>query len=573
MAPPADDLSTLAGDLERLDGKGYGAYKRLRDTAWSLPVAGADPARIDVERVQSDPYAPPSRIVITVPPTTAAVPDDLCAEADRRRALADHLARLLRAAVPDEVRVDAGGQEVIERTACRVDQDGSLVARVGVDLPARGRRINGRRAAQVLGVDLPEAALATLRWETIDVEQARSFVRCVEDAVALRAQLAANDLVAFVADGAHLPRRSGIDDRPMIDGGVVGFAAPDSLRVVLDAPYAGAVPGMGVPEGVTLVVGGGFHGKSTLLRALERGVYDHVPGDGREQVVCRADAVKVRAEDGRRVERVDVHAFVGALPTGADTTDFSTDDASGSTSQAAGIAEALEAGARLLLLDEDTSATNLMVRDQRMQELVAKDREPLTPFCDLVGSLHRDHGVSTVLVAGGSGDYFDVADTVVWMDGYRPREVTRRAREVAARLPGRQPEATGFPAVRPRIVDPTSVDPRRRGRVKTRPRGTDGLQFGEQAIDLGAVEQLVDPSQTAGIARALIHLVDGGLLDGSTTVADALDALDAHLDEGGVDWLRAGYPGDIALPRRFEVAAALNRLRTLGVAGHQRDDA
>lgn len=569
MAGVDGDLDDLRRALERLDGDGYGAYKRLEDRIWAVPVPGAPPARLWIERVQPDPYAPPSRVSVSLPPPSAGVPAQLLATGERRRALADHLARRLRDRARPGLRVDAGGQEVLARSACRAEPDGTVVARVGVELPARGRRIRGEAAARLVATALPQAALASLRWAALDRAQAVAAVQHTEDAVALRGQLAARGLVAFVADGAVLPRRSGVDDRPLSAPGVVPFAAPGSLRVTLEAPNAGPLVGMGVPEGVTLIVGGGFHGKSTLLRALERGVYDHVAGDGRERVVSVPSAVKVRAEDGRRIARVDVHAFVGTLPSGADTGDFSTDDASGSTSQAAGIAEAVEAGAATLLLDEDTSATNLMVRDQRMQALVAKEREPLTPFCDLVGSLHRDHGVSTVMVAGGSGDYFDVADTVIWMDGYRAREVTAEARAVAARLPGRRPETTAFPPVAHRVVDAASVDPRRRGRVKTRAHGTAGLRFGGSDVDLGAVEQIVDPSQTVGIARALVRLVDDHLLGDGTTVAEALDALEERLGDGGVEWLRGGYPGDVALPRRFEIAAALNRLRSLRVLGHR----
>jgi predicted ABC-class ATPase len=272
-----------------------------------------------------------------------------------------------------------------------------------------------------------------------------------------------------------------------------------------------------------------------------------------------------RAAAGGRAARVDVSGFVGELPTGADTADLSTDNASGSTSQAAAIVEALEVGAGLLLIDEDTAATNLMVRDRRMQEVISADREPLTPFVDVVRSLHHDHGVSTVLVAGGSGDYFDVADVVVAMDAFRPREVTATARAVAERLPGRRPETSTFPVVRERVPDPGSVDARRADRVRTRPRGTDALGFGRETIDLSALEQLVDPSQTAGIASALLRLTDRGHLDGETTLAAALDALDAAIADGGTDLLRGGYPGAVARPPPVEVAAALNPLPALAL--------
>ncbi|MGH3343167.1 MAG: P-loop domain-containing protein, partial [Carbonactinosporaceae bacterium] len=471
----------------------------------------------------------------------------------------------------DRLRVDAGGQEVLERSACRVregqtqDQD-KVTLRLGADLPGHGRRIDGRTAQRLLCDVLPRAVEGALRWAALDADDVRDFVSCVEDADALRGSLGELGLVAFVADGALLPRRSGVDDRPM-RGDAVPFDSPTSLRVAVEVPNRGRVTGMGIPEGVTLVVGGGFHGKSTLLRALERGVYDHVPRDGRELVVSRADTVKIRAEDGRQVERVDVSAFVSHLPTGADTADFSTADASGSTSQAASIIEALEAGAGTLLMDEDTAATNLMIRDARMQALVPKDHEPLTPFVDLVRPLHRDHKVSTILVMGGSGDYLDVADLVIMMEAFHARDVTARARDITVLGAVRRAEAAAFPPVRHRVPDPESVRPYARGRRRIRGHGVEAVQLGDSTIDLRAVDQLVDPAQSVGIGLALARLVDAGHLDGRRSVAAALHLLGRDIAAGQAEALRGGYPGDLAVPRRFEVAAALNRLRTLRVNG------
>jgi predicted ABC-class ATPase len=557
------DPAALRRLLTGLDGSGYGGYKRLRDTAWDL-----DGATVRVERVQADPFAPPSRLVIDVPAARAAIPADLLGSQPRRRAVADHLLRRL-----DEVletggersafRVDAGGQQVLTRSACEVDDGGRVVARIGVSLPARGRRIKGHEAARLLADELPAAVAGALRYPSVDADACRRAADTIEDAVALRDQLPSRRLVAFVADGAILPRRSGIDDRPSDVPGVVPFRSPESLRVTLATPNAGPVTGMGVPEGVTLVVGGGFHGKSTLLRAIERGVYDHVPGDGRERVVARPEAAKVRAEDGRPVTRVDVSPFVGDLPTGGDTRDFSTANASGSTSQAAAIMEALEAGADTLLIDEDTSATNLMVRDERMRALVPDGSEPLTPFVDLVRPLHRTGGVSTILVAGGSGDYLAVADLVVHMDAFVPRDVTADAHRLAGPVSPHQ--ARTFPAGRSRAIDPATVDPAVRGKPKVQARGRDALRFGEATIDLGAVEQLVDSSQVAGVGLALRRLVERGWLDGHATLAGALGELERAFATEGLRALAGEYPGDFALPRPLEVAAALNRLRPLRV--------
>ncbi|PDP88879.1 ATPase [Glycomyces fuscus] len=546
------DDARLSEELLRMDGASYGRYKSLKGD-WDF-----GDFTLTVQRVQADPFAPPSRVRVLVP--DSGIPKSAWGDPVRRRATADYLGRRARRLLRGSLlKIDTGGQEVIERSSCQLTE-GGIDLRIGIDLPGHGRRIDGRTAERELCRTLP-GLVDDLDWEEVDAEEAAAFADTVADTVALRSQLEERGLVAFVADGAVLPRRSGVSDEPMT-GGAVPFASPEGLRVSVDLPHRGTVSGMGVPEGITLIVGGGFHGKSTLLHALERGVYDHVPGDGRELVVTRDDAVKIRAEEGRRVERVDVSPFVRNLPTGADTSDFRTENASGSTSQAANICEAVEAGSRTLLVDEDSTATNLMIRDERMQALVHGDREPLVPFIDLVRPLHRDHGVSTVLVMGGSGDYFDVADHVIMLDAYRPHDVTEQARALA-----HERVDADFALPRARVVDPASVDDstsRGRGRIKRR--DMDVLVFGEHDVDVRAVEQFVDPGQITGAGLALRELVAGRHLDGGRTLAEALDSLEEVLDRTGVTLLGADFGGDYVLPRRFEVAAVLNRLRSLLVA-------
>ncbi|MBB4932577.1 putative ABC-class ATPase [Lipingzhangella halophila] len=547
------DAARLSAELRRMSGSSYGRYKSLKGE-WDF-----GDFTLSIDRVQSDPFAPPSRISVRVPAAVAAMPEHAWRSPVRRRATADYLVRrAYRVLKGARLRIDSGGQEVIERASGRIDR-GDLLLRLGIELPGHGRRIDARGAESELCERLP-AMVDALRWEELDQEDAVAFADTVEDTVALRAELPSRGLVAFVADGSVLPRYSGVSDRPMDGSAVVPFTAPETLRVTVKLPHRGEVSGLGIPEGITLIVGGGFHGKSTLLHALERGVYDHVPGDGRELVATRPDAVKIRAEEGRRVERTDVSAFVRNLPTGSDTGDFRSDNASGSTSQAANISESLEAGSTTLLVDEDTTATNLMIRDTRMQALVHGDREPLIPFVDLVRPLHRHHGVSTVLVMGGSGDYFDVADNVVMLDGYRPYDVTERARALAAE----RTDAT-YHAPAHRIVDQRSVNANARGRSKIKRRDMDVLTFGESDIDVRHLAQLVDPGQIVGVGLALRMLSEDGLLGDDRTVAEALDALDDRLAREGVNALGSGFAGDYALPRRFEIAAALNRLRTLRV--------
>ncbi len=554
------DAGRLEGLLRRIDGRGYPAYREL-EGAWRL-----GDLELVVDHVQGDPFAAPSRVRVRVP---VGVDAGVQADAVARRAAEDWLLRRFGAGLrgarrgsgrSGEIQVLTPGQEIVERSAVRLRADGRAEVRLTVGLPARGRRIDGRQAWGLLTEDLPDAA-ARLRGVGGDPDLA-AHIASVRRQVALRAQLRPRGLVAFLADGSVLPRRSGVDPRPLADARP--FESPATLRVTLPGPD-GPVSGMGLPVGVSLIVGGGFHGKSTVLQALQAGVVDHVPGDGREGVVADPDTVKVRAEDGRRVAGVDISAFLRDLPGGTSTRPLWTDDASGSTSQAAAIVEAIEAGGRVLLLDEDTSATNLMVRDARMAALVPADREPITPLVQRLRQLHEVFGVSTVLVVGGVGDYLAVADRVVLMDAWRATDATDRARA----LGGPPPPAPGpLPPPLSRVPDGPSLRPTGKGRVRARDHRR--VEHGEEEIDLAGVEQVRDGPHAASIGHA-IRVLSEGLADGRRRVPAVLDALDAVLDAEGPDALSPfeAPPGTLVRPRRHEVAAALNRLRTLRIRAEE----
>ncbi|KAB7624099.1 ABC-ATPase domain-containing protein [Alkalilimnicola sp. S0819] len=544
-------MKALERQLAALHGRGYKAYKSLTGE-YAYPRC-----RLYIDHVQADPYAAPSRLRALVPWEQARLPDSARRGGARERAARDFIARRFRQAARDcrELAMDAGHQTVLDRTAVLFRPEG-VELRYTVELPGRGRSIDGQRARQVLCEVLPEVIRQCAEADALDLDALEAHCAAVEDQTALRAQLAERGLVAFVGDGAVLPRRSGVDDRPLKDA--IAFQSPESRRITLHTPNAGPLTGMAIPRGITLIVGGGFHGKSTLLNALEQGVYDHLPGDGREQVVTDPGAVKLRAEDGRAVQQVDLSPFINHLPYGKSTRAFVTELASGSTSQAAALQEALELGASALLVDEDTSATNFMIRDQRMQALVAKAQEPITPFVDRIAELRDRLGVSTLLVMGGSGDYFDCADQVIQMQDYLPLDVTDEARAVAARHhTGRRAEAESplqRPARRALLAD--SLDPcTRPGKRRIKVRGLDTLVFGREDIDLRAVEQLVDPSQLRAIGLLLARLAERG-----GTLADPVAAIEALLAED-LTTLPDRPDGDLARPRAAEVMAALNRLR------------
>ncbi|MEE9614966.1 MAG: ABC-ATPase domain-containing protein [Thermodesulfobacteriota bacterium] len=565
-------MERLIETLRQIDRKGYKAYKELQGKEYKFPFY-----TLFMDHVQGDPFATSSRLRVLIPQSEAGFPDDTFSNTSREVALRDFLVRTFAREAKKHSRqcgtgksgqifVDPPSQEILERSAAHVSKD-YVELRLFVGLPASGRWILGREAEEMLTIRLPALVERTLLKKNLDSGVLYEHVETSEDADALRGKLSSLDLTAFVADGSMLPRRSGVDDRPMKDG--LPFRSPESLRVEVELPNRGRITGMGIPRGVSLIVGGGFHGKSTLLRAFERGVFNHIPGDGREFVVSDPTAVKIRAEDGRSVVGVDISPFIGGLPGGVDTEFFKTQNASGSTSQAANILEALEAGSTLLLLDEDTSATNFMIRDRRMQALVEKKHEPITPFVDKVNQLYEDHGVSTVLVMGGAGDYFDVADKVIAMVEYEPEDLTGRAEEIAADNPtGRATEGgEAFGALHGRVPVPESLDSRKgRHESHLKARGLKTLTFGREDIDLAFVEQLVEDGQVKAIGYAMVYARER-YMDGGMDIREVITAVDKDLGEKGLDIVSPTikHPSDLVGFRPQELAAAINRLRSLRI--------
>jgi len=615
------DVQTLESILERIDGRGYKSYSEIRGRfefeRFSLFIA----------HIQADPFASPSKLRLRVPAGEAMLPEELASPGIRRTALADFLARALQEALSrqpsgrrepgaisgrshrgarregrgsgksGQIFIDAGGQEILERSAVKIGPDW-VEARIELGLPAAGRRILAREARNLLTRRLPEIVELGLCAENLSLPAMRDFVECAENQESIRDHLAEMDWVAFIADGSLLPRASGASELPMSHHEAVPFRSPESLAVEIKVPNPAGdngvkrLRGMAIPKGITLIVGGGYHGKSTLLRALETSVYPHIPGDGREYVVADRNLVKIRAEDGRSVSGADIHAFIDSLPGNAGqararTRSFSSPDASGSTSQAANIVEAIEVGAQGLLLDEDTSATNFMVRDARMQRLVERAHEPITPFVDRIRELHERLGISSVLVMGGCGDYFGVADTVVMMREYVALDVTAEAHQIAKEDPSGRVEENRNPLepITPRSPVADSFDAARGRRDENiSVRGRELILYGQESLDLRYLGQLVDPSQTRAIAYAIRlasqSLMGGtkqGLKDSRPCLCDVLEALETILDEHGLEALDLRrernsperHPGNLARPRRYEIAFAINRMRSLKIHPEQ----
>ncbi len=562
-------MKELRKKLLALDGKSYKAYKDITGQ-YSYPDF-----ELSIDHVQGDPFATPSRISVRINTDHAGFPESLWQNSSRLIALEDYLGRAIKRAIKKhvkgrrgsggsgEINISTSGQQVLIRNAIMVLPD-VIETRIVMGLPAQGRRADGKQAVLMLLDELPKVIDAALRYHNHDAQKIQLHVDSVEDQDALRHWLIKEKLVAFVANGSILPRASGVDDRPMPKG-ALAFVSPESLTQTVTLPNTGEINGMGIPEGITLIVGGGFHGKSTLLHALERGIYNHIPGDGRERVASRTNAVKVRAEDARAISNVNISPFIDNLPFGRDTVAFSTENASGSTSQAANIIEALECGADVLLIDEDTSATNFMIRDERMQQLVADDKEPITPLLHRVRELHESFGVSSVIVMGGSGDYFDVADTVIMMDSYDPRDVTDQARALAKPYQTKSEPSSGFG---PSFGESTTRCPQQnalssaRGNrdVKIDAKEVGLLFYGTHRIDVSQVEQLIDMGQTRSIGL-MIHYFAQHYADDCENLTAGLKQVLEDAQQHGLDHFSQYKVGNLALPRLHELAAAINRIR------------
>ncbi len=567
--------------LSSVNHKSYPAYKSLQGQYDFKDYI------LSIDHVQGDPFAAPSKLRILMKQSIAGFPAEYLSSKERRIALEDYLIRLFgiqaskytfRAKGSGKsglIGVSRPGQEILERTACSLNA-GQLSIRFEVGFPANGRTIQSDELAKIFFDFLPAAVGAVCFYRRLNAAAVKAVIDLADDQAYIRSELPLRNLAAFVADGAVLPRESGVSDRPMKNA--VLFRSPESLSVTLTLPHKGKITGMGIKNGITLIVGGGYHGKSTLLEALERGVYNHIAGDGREYVITDASAVKIRAEDGRSIRGTNISYFINNLPNRKDTVHFYTEDASGSTSQAACVMEAAEAGARVLLIDEDTSATNFMVRDELMQRVISRDKEPITPFINRIRPLYDQNHISTILVAGSSGDFFLKADTILQMDTYCPYDITDRAKEISRSFytgkgsdsedpgtdgPGTREASAAMPANSVRIPLSGSFE-KRRDRLKIKCHARDSIQIGLETIDLRYIEQLADYEQTNALAY-LLRYADEHLMDGTRDLNAVITQLFSLIQKKGLEALSDSscLPDFLAMPRIQEIYACFNRVRSL----------
>jgi predicted ABC-class ATPase len=560
----------LKKDLNRIDGKSYRIYKDLEGQY------DFGNYTLSIDHVQGDPFASPSRIRVIVNQTTSKFPKELFDNKNKNIAVADYLTRefysninrcqekVFGSGKSGLIAISRCPQEILNRTSIIIDEH-KIEARFYVGFPANGRSVLSRELEKILFKVIPNIVEKTLIYKNINSEKLISRVKLVEDQEHIRRSLHNRGLVAFVANGSMLPRESGISTKALKGGKV--FVSPKELEVEFDTQSMGKICGMGIKKGVTLIVGGGYHGKSTLLKALELGVYNHIEGDGREFVITDASALKVRAEDSRCVTKTDISLFISNLPNGRDTVEFCSENASGSTSQAANIIEGIESGTKVLLIDEDTSATNFMMRDDLMQKLVSRQKEPITPFIEVVRPLYEQKGISTIIVVGSCGDFFDIADSVIQMDNYDTVDVTKEAKNLSEgyiikRINDRNLK---IDIVFNRVVKAGTIRAYEKG-IKTKAIGLDTLIINRDEINLRAVEQIVDTEQVNAIG-SIMKWAEANIMNKGLSFENMVDNIIAEIEKNGLISIETvkGGSGSLALPRKQEIMAAYNRYRSIKI--------
>ena len=563
-------MKALYQKIRTLNGKNYGLYKSLAEKPWDF-----GDFVLEFLHVQGDPYAPASRVTIRAKLQILGYAAEWGGSFERRLALSDFLhrklSRLVQEKYPDKdaaVIFDVAGPEMLVRNSLWID-NGELRACLQVKLPGEGRKIQAELAAEILTMVLPDLVSAGLYYDKSDEGALQEHYRVLAERKEILSQIDACGLCAFVPDGAVLPRASGLSEMPLEKA--IPFVAPEEMAVTLNV-CGREIRGMGIPKGISVITGGAFHGKSTLLQALTRSVYPHIPGDGREGIVIDETALRIGVEDGRSVRGTDLSMFVRDLPGGVSTKNFNTLSASGSTSEAANLLEAMEAGSQTFLIDEDSSAVNFLIRDIRVRKLLGDDREPLIPLTDRIKELAAA-GFSFILVAGACGDYLDLADNIIVMANYKAECAKFSPAPSTSSWRGEAPTGSTEPAevTQPRSfvtymqplqksVRPTSAVERQ---VKVKLAGDTLLQIGFLVSDTSRLNTLVDKQQRFGAGFILLNLLQNAASnnDAAQSVAGVAQKLCENIKNVGFRNLPQGMSREMSLPRPVDIACVAFRLR------------
>ncbi len=553
-------MKRLKEKLESIHKKPYGFYKGLKGTYNYVDFS------IVFEHIQGDPYANPSNVCISIPFEKSGFPEEWLEDKECQIALGDFLCRILSKAFSNGPQFDCTGnggkffvsepgQQILSRSAVRFYKK-KIYVRIRLGLPAHFRKIDGESALEMLCVILPDILQNNLYYQPWFAEDLKKHIAVFKKQRELRKWVEESQYIAFVPNGAVLPRESGLSDLPMNSNQAQPFKSPTNMEVEYTFSDGGKISGMAIKKGISLIVGGGFHGKSTLLEALKYGIYSHIEGDGREFVISDRSSVSIRAENGRVVNNVNISPFIHNLPSGQQTENFSTENASGSTSQAASIVEAISAGAKVLMMDEDTCATNFMFRDSVMRALIADENEPISPFIDSINNLYQDLGVSVILVMGGVGAYFNKAHLVLGMNEFQPEDLTQKARNIVKQYDDSEIENvknwSNAPFEENRLVEPQAkLFGNDKVKVKVR---SDKIEVGKLSIPIWALDQLVHEDQLRCLGYSIMESFHHEKMILEKSLHRPMPEPENH-DFGMIN----PYRGDLAEVRGLDLWCVLNR--------------
>jgi len=509
-------------------------------------------------------------VVVRVTHSVAGFPEKLLSSPIRRTALEDFLTRKLSAAIESQATFDASGtarrriilprpgQKILPRSTIQITDEFTDI-RLAMLIPTQRGRIDGIALQSVFFDDLPMIVQEALLYCNMDSTEVESFVGLMEDADDIRQSLAQRGLVGFVGSGAMIDRAPGTDV-PSYESERTLVIDP-ALQISFDTPHHGSISGVGITSGVTLILGDMFSGRIELMQALASGIYNHIPGDGREYIVTMPDTVYIASEPGRSVHRVDLGCFLAEQ-------DYSSISAGPYHSQAASLIEALEVGARVIIMDESDSCPGFFGGDDRVQSLLG-EREGIASLASRARQLAQELGVSTII--GGHAavaSFIPIADTILSIKDGVITNITKEAKASLSSIP--EPSVPPYDFTQlietARWVIPSSIDAsvgRMDGVIHVEDTGT--VTFGRYTIRLGITHQVADIQQTLTLGL-IIEYARQRYLDKPRPLRELLDLVERDLSTEGLEQITREVRGDLARPRRYEIAAALNRLPSLRVS-------
>ena len=537
--------------ITSINGRGYGAYKRLLGNE-----AFFKGFNLRLTHIQGDPHAPPSHAEVWVHKSRLE-PLTQFMESDSVIPLTDYLSRNLHKVLRKLSRRCGEGNScylgipkpsprILKRSSVELEKD-HVIIRFFVGLPSQGRRVSGREAIKLLTEVIPEGINSVITSSLNEFERIKKHIKIFKLQEGVRSWLVRNNYFFFIGDGSILPRRASFSEEPLPNA--VRFSSPESLRIEVCVKGAGCIKGLGIKDGVTVITGGAYHGKTTLLEGVIDGIYDHILDDGREHVISAPDTYLVRAEDGRVVTHVDISSLMRDLPDGTSTKDFSTLDASGSTSMAASIMELIELGVKHLVLDEDISATNLLYKDEVMKDLLKDD--PIITLDSLVKPMNRILGVSTAAVVSASSSFLKCSDTTILMRKYLPQHLKEDRDWGACREASiKEPEGRQYEGI-------SNLKKVKASGMKIIAEYFDGIKF---EIDLSRNPRIAESGQVKLIARAISKLSD---LKQPIIMFDLIHKLRSELMSEGFRTFYRGMdvPPDLTWVDPLDIAWVINRLR------------